>query len=373
MSFTARLFQRFQRFPFWSQALIALGSVGILVVLWSACGLPPPPPRPAPPPLSIPNLELSGNYGAVFSLAFGPTSEWLAAGTADKQIHLFDVSSNEVLRTMSGHLQIVKGLAFSPDGKLLASASLDKTIKLWDTSTGNEIRTLSGHTSGVSGVAFSPNGLSLASSSWDTTVILWDVHSGNQLQKLSRHTDKVNAVAFSPDGRLLASGSDDGSVYLWDPQTGKLVRSLPKVNGRVESLAFSPDGRLLASGASRNFHSTASHYGGIRVWDLEARTSEPAFEKYRGDIRMLAFKPDGTVLAGAEWPLSPRGNSFVTFWDMQNCVVLERFDVARHGALYAITYSPDGRWLASGGLSGRILLWQRGRTPSTLGPKDAGK
>jgi WD40 repeat protein len=357
MSLSAVLFQRFQRFRFWSQAVITLGSVGILVVLWSACGLPPPPPRPAPPPLSAPRLELSGNFGAVFSLAFSPTSQWLAAGTDDKQIHLFDVSRNEVLRTLSGHIQIVKGLAFSPDGKILASASLDKTIKLWDTSTGNEIRTLSGHLSGVSGVAFSPDGLTLASSSWDTSVIIWDVHSGNLLQRLPEHTDKVNAVAFSRDGRLLASASDDGTVLLWDPQAGKLVRSLPKVNARVESLAFSPDGKFLASGASRNHRSQASHYGGIRVWDLDRMAAEPAFEKYRGNIHMLAFKPDGTVLASAEWPSDPRGNSFVTFWDVKNLVVLNRFDVDRFGDLYAIAYSHDGRWLASGGRSGRIHLW----------------
>jgi WD40 repeat protein len=358
MSLTARLFQRLRRFPFWSQAVITLGSVGILVVLWSACGLPPPPPRPAPPALSTPRSELTGNYGAIFALAFSPTSEWLAAGTEDKQIHLFDVNRNEVLRTIRGHIQIVKGLAFSPDGKILASGSLDKTIKLWDTSTGNEIRTLSGHIGGATCVTFSPDGLTLASSSWDTSVILWDVHSGIPLQKLSGHTDKVNSVAFSPDGRLLVSASDDGSVRLWDPQTGKLVRSLPEVNARVESVAFSPDGKFLASGGSRNHQSKASHYGGIRVWDLEVMDAVSAFEKYRGNIHMLAFKPDGTVLAGAEWPLDPRGNSFVTFWDVKNHVVLNRFDADRFGELYAIAYSHDGRWLASGGRSGRIRLWQ---------------
>jgi WD40 repeat protein len=308
--------------------------------------------------LSVPRAELNGNYGAVFSLAFSPSSDWLAAGTADMQIHLFDVARNEVLRTMSGHLRIVKGLAFSPDGKILASASLDKTIKLWDTSTGNEIRTLSGHIGGVSGVAFSPDGQTLASASWDTTVILWDVHSGNLLRKLSGHTDKVNAVAFSPDGRLLASASDDDSVRLWDPQTGRLVRSLPEKGASVNSVAFSPDGKFLASGASRDFRPKGPHNGGIRVWDLGVMTSESAFQKYRGDIRMVAFRPDGEVLAVAIWPLDRRLNSFVTFWDVKNQVVLNRFDADRPGELYAIAYSKDGRWLASAGLTGRIRLWQ---------------
>jgi WD40 repeat protein len=358
MKLPANLLGSFKAFPFWLQACVTFGCVTILVAVWSACGLPPPSPRPAPPPLSSPRLELSANNGAVFSLAFSPTAEWLAAGTGDKQIHVFDVFKNEELRTMSGHLQIVKGLAFSPDGRILASASLDKSIKLWATSTGNEIRTLSGHLSGVSCVAFSPDGRSLATSSWDTSVILWDVSSGNQLQKLSGHTEKVNAVAFSPDGRFLASGSDDGTVRLWDPQTGKLVRALPEVNARVESVAFSPDSKLLALGASRNHRNRASRYGAIQVWDLELMTEKPTLEKYRGNVHMVAFNPDGIVLASAEWPLDLRLNSFITFWDTKRFFVMSRFDVERFGELYTIAYSHDGHWLASGGRSGRIQLWQ---------------
>ena len=38
-------------------------------------------------------------------------------------------------------------------------------------------------------------------------------------------------------------------------------------------------------------------------------------------------------------------------------VVMNGFDADRSGELYAIAYSKDGRWLASGGLSGRIHLW----------------
>ena len=147
-------------------------------------------------------------------------------------------------------------------------------------------------------------------------------------------------------------------MRLWDPQTGELVRSLPEVNARVESIAFSPDSKFLASGSSRNLKSQTSHYGGIRVWDIEAMSAVSAFEKYRGNIHMLAFKPDGTVLAGAEWPSDPRPNSFVTFWDVKERVVINRFDVERFGELYTISYSHDGRWLASGGRSGRIRLWQ---------------
>ena len=65
-------------------------------------------------------------------------------------------------------------VAFSRDGRLLATASFDEAARLWDPTTGEHLRTLTGHTSDVSGVAFSPDGRLLATASLDNTARLWD-------------------------------------------------------------------------------------------------------------------------------------------------------------------------------------------------------
>src|SRR5437899_2173399 len=69
----------------------------------------------------------------------------------------------------------VAAIAFSPDGKLLASAdgyegSQDNTIRLWDVTTGDERRCLTGHQGGIYCVAFSPDGKLVASGSHDFTI-----------------------------------------------------------------------------------------------------------------------------------------------------------------------------------------------------------
>ncbi|MBO7228247.1 MAG: hypothetical protein J6V18_01020, partial [Bacteroidales bacterium] len=64
---------------------------------------------------------------------------------------------------------------WSPDGKYLASGSLDNTVKIWDANSRECIQTLKGHSNVVESVCWSPDGKYLASGSWDRTVKIWGV------------------------------------------------------------------------------------------------------------------------------------------------------------------------------------------------------
>ena len=117
--------------------------------------------------------------------------------------------------TLMGHESPVLSVTFSPDGKFLASGSDDKTVKVWEAEGWWEVATLRGH-GGVYSVTFSPNGKFLASGSDDNTVKVWEVDSWREVATLKGHEGSVYSVTFSPDGKFLASGSEGKTVTVWE-------------------------------------------------------------------------------------------------------------------------------------------------------------
>ncbi|CAE6462422.1 unnamed protein product [Rhizoctonia solani] len=75
-----------------------------------------------------------------------------------------------------GHTSNVNSVSFSPNGIYVASGSDDKTVRVWDVRTGRQVdEPFSQHTHWVYSVAFSPCGRRIASGSGDNTVILWSL------------------------------------------------------------------------------------------------------------------------------------------------------------------------------------------------------
>src|SRR5437660_4459356 len=75
----------------------------------------------------------------VYSVAFSPDGQRLAAARGDGTVGLLDAKTGKELSRFRGHTKYFFSVAFHPDGNHLASASADGTVQVWDLTTSKEV------------------------------------------------------------------------------------------------------------------------------------------------------------------------------------------------------------------------------------------
>jgi eukaryotic-like serine/threonine-protein kinase len=295
-----------------------------------------------------------GREGPAMSVAFSPDGRQLASASVQHNAHhgaitIWDTDTGKEIHPRLDPSGGAMSLAYSPDGQRLAAASIDCRVRLFDPRTGAIDTVLSGPQATIFSVAFSPDGRRLASAGWDGTARVWDVNGGKLAYPPLVGPTDLRCVTFSPDGQRVATASFDQSVKLWDAATGQHVRTYWHHNTAVKSLAFAPDSRYLASG---------DQAGTMRIWNLQADRAERTIRGHTGSVDGLAYSPDGRRLASAS------GDGTMRVWDVTQTQDAYPLAGQTSGARSPV-FSSDGRWLAvtgwahSSGLSkeNRVRVW----------------
>ena len=98
----------------------------------------------------------------------------------DRSCKVLTISDPDAINNDAG----VTSVSISPDGRFVAAGSPDTVVRIWDVATGEQLKQMDGHTQGVTSVAFSLDGSKVVSGSWDKSVCIWDAGIGGQ-QKMN--------------------------------------------------------------------------------------------------------------------------------------------------------------------------------------------
>ncbi|KAL3824726.1 hypothetical protein ACJIZ3_020755 [Penstemon smallii] len=212
---------------------------------------------------------------------FSPDGRFLATGSGDTSIKLFEVSKvkqmmlpdardgpvRPVTRTFFDHLQPINDLDFHPQNAILISGAKDRTIKFFDFSkavTKKAFRIIQ-DTHNVRSVSFHPSGEFLLAGTDHPIAHLYDVNTfqcylSATVQEIGIN-GAINQVRYSSTGGMYVTASKDGAIRLWDGVTSHCVRSILSAHGTAEATSanFTKDQRYVLSSGKDSV---------VNLWDV---------------------------------------------------------------------------------------------------------
>ena len=272
----------------------------------------------------------------------------------------------------------VARLAFGPDGWRLAAAYGDRAgatseafgVSIWDTAGRLAMQVHSGVRTRFMRLAFDRSGqhLAVAANASEThthwganptgtvygqptglrrKVLLLDLHARLPSWLPPDDLSSVAGLAFNPHSDDLIWINANGRVRVLRLPEQREVTSWSAHRDRASDLALSPAGDLLATVGRRD---------GIRVWNLRAPTAVAARMAHGdGGLHCVTFSPDGRFLAAGGLAHYPSGGSTVRIWNPRELSRLVA-SFRTKGEVWDLSFAPDGRHLAVADGNGVALL-----------------
>lgn len=184
-------------------------------------------------------ILLEGHEGEVNSVSWDPTGTLLLTSSDDRTVKAWNAFSGDILHDFIDHTKEVLIAKWSGTGActefskyplFIATGSADATVKLFDPATGQCLHTLTQHTHPVTHIAFAPRQQLLLTASHER-LFIWSLHSGSLLRTFKNLGDPLhsvpnhlpmgmvgglNDVAFDARGEQIAVTYADGMSYVCD-------------------------------------------------------------------------------------------------------------------------------------------------------------
>ncbi|KAG5513737.1 hypothetical protein PMAC_000775 [Pneumocystis sp. 'macacae'] len=287
-----------------------------------------------------------GHRGSIFALSWSPDSRYLLTSSADHTCKIWDVETQKVTEQWT-FSEIVStsdqqvGNVWTSSNKIL-SLSFSGNLNYLSRSQKKPIRVIQGHQKSITTAGLSEDGSTFFTASYDGLVCGWDVSTGfaKSLKDGSTHTNQVIQI-HSFHSKMLSIGMDDTLrtldttllIYEGDPiQTGSLPKGITYIQEKN-------DFKIIV---------TVSN---IQVFENNKKIilNETPFQPSSIDRNKINYE----FSIGAE-------NGNIYFFEFnpkqKNITETNKITLNRY-AVTSLAYSPNGKYLAAGDGSGKIILY----------------
>lgn len=191
------------------------------------------------------------------------------------------------------------------------------------------------------------------------------------IQTLTEQTSNIRSVDFNVDGTMLVSVSADSFVVTLLNVDNSGILSLKKKlyghKGSVYAVKFSPNGKFIASGSGPSYQNEDDqneeddyNYGvqdryqendyAIMIWNIEGLLMY-TLTGHTEEIYSLSFTPDGKTLASGSM------DHTIRLWDMENKGAEIGSFTEHTGSVNSLDFNHDGTQLASGSEDETLRIW----------------
>ncbi|KAJ0789950.1 putative transcription factor WD40-like family [Helianthus annuus] len=312
--------------------------------------------------------HVSEHKNAARCARFSPDGRFLASGSADTSIKLFEVGKikqmllpegkdgpvRPVIRTFYDHLQPVNDVDFHPQNNILISGAKDHTIKFFDFSktTAKRASRVIQDTHNVRSLSFHPSGDFLLVGTDHHIPHLYDVNTfqcylSANVQEIGVNS-AINQVRYSCTGGMYVTASKDGAIRIWDGVTSNIVRSILGAHGSAEatSASFTKDQKYVLS---------CGKDSSVKLWEVgTGRLVKHYLGATHTQLRCQAiFNDTEEFVLCIDEP-----SNEIVIWDALSAEKVARWPSNHTGAPRWLEHSPTESAFVSCGTDRSIRFWK---------------